>query len=246
MLNIVIPMAGRGSRFAVAGYTTPKPLIKINDKPMIQLVTENLTPSIKHRFIFIVLKEHLKKYDLNNLLNDIADDVEIVVIDDVTEGAACTVLKAVDYINNNDGLMIANSDQWIEYNIDKYLNASSSYDGFIMTMSADDPKWSFIRFNNKGKVLEVAEKRVISNEATVGIYNFAKGASFVKAANEMITKELKINNEYYVAPVYNQLIDNNANIGFHNIDGPHNQGMYGLGTPEDLKEFLNSGIVRKL
>ena len=237
MLNIVIPMAGRGSRFAVAGYTTPKPLIDVKGHCMIEWVVKNLTPSCEHRFIFLCLEEHIKRYKLKDFLEKIAPGCVVVSVNEVTEGAACTVLLAEKYINTDDGLMIANSDQFIDYNINDYLASQKTYDGLIMTMLASDNKWSFIKFNEEGYVTMVREKKVISNEATVGIYNFKKGSDFVKYAHRMIEQNLRVNGEFYVAPVYNLLINDGKKIVFQNIGGI-GCGMHGLGVPEDLEAFL--------
>lgn len=234
MLNIVIPMAGRGSRFADAGYKLPKPLIDVNGKAMIEVVTDNIRPSCPHKFIYICQKEHLEKYHLEKELKRMADDPVIITIDHVTEGAACTVLLAEKYIDNEDQMMIANSDQYVDTDIDDYLKQIKENDGLIMTMPADHPKWSYIRFDESGYVTEVREKEVISNEATVGIYNYRHGGDFVKYAKRMIEKNIRVNNEFYVAPVYNEMIEDGKRIVFHNVG----EKMHGLGTPEDLNTFL--------
>lgn len=241
MLNILIPMAGRGSRFLDKGYSDPKPLIKIFNRRMIEVVHENLSPSDSHRFIFICQKEHVEKYDLKKYLSSLSSDVEIVQIDGVTDGAACTALFAEDLINSDEPLMIANSDQFIDFKIDDYLVEASndSIDGLIMTMKANDPKWSYVQVDG-GFVNEVREKEVISNEATVGIYNFKHGSDFVRAAKQMIKDNARSNGEFYVAPVYNYLISEGATIGIYNI-GSEQDGMYGLGTPDDLEIFLSKG-----
>lgn len=241
MINIVIPMAGRGQRFLEANYQLPKPLILINGKPMIELVVHNLMPSREHRFIFIIRKEHQEKYGFAHYLKRISPDCQVVTVDRVTEGAACTVLMAEPYINNEDELMIANCDQWIDTNIDDYLLElhKRKAAGLIMTMKASDSKWSYVKCDGNGEVTEVAEKIVVSEEATVGIYNFANGNDFVKAAKVMIERNLRVNNEFYVAPVYNILIEKKAKIVTYNI-GKVMDGMYGLGTPEDLEQFLHT------
>ncbi len=246
MINIVIPMAGAGSRFSNAGYSNPKPLIELNGIPMIKLVVENLKPSLEHKFIFICQKEHVKKYNLKNFLKTCSPNCEIVEIDGLTEGAACTVLEARNLINNSDHLMIANSDQYIDINIDDYLSKSNNknLDGIIMTMKAYDSKWSFVGLKNN-RVTNVVEKEVISDEATVGIYNFNEGKHFVKAADEMINKNLKVNNEFYVAPVYNELIKDGKKYGIFNI-GSIGNGMYGLGVPDDLEYFLKTQICKRI
>jgi NDP-sugar pyrophosphorylase family protein len=247
MLNIVIPMAGAGSRFSTARYALPKPLIPVNGVPMIQAVINNLRPAQNHRFIFICQNEHIENYGLIDRLHEWSPGSIIIGIDGLTEGAACTVLKAKDYINSEDPLMIANSDQYIDANINDYLDRikSKNLAGLIMTMKASDPKWSFVGLNEGQIVVRVVEKEVISDEATVGIYNFSQGSDFVKAAELMIHKNLRVNNEFYVAPVYNELISNGYRIGIFNI-GKEADGMYGLGTPSDLDLFMTLPVHRKI
>ncbi|WP_455023205.1 glycosyltransferase family 2 protein [Oribacterium sinus] len=240
MLNIVVPMAGRGSRFSNAGYKMPKPLIDVHGHYMIEYVTKNLTPQIEHRFIYICQEEHLEKYQLEKYLRQIAPNCVVVTVDHITEGAACTVLLAEGYINSNDSLMIANSDQYIDTDINHYLRQMNNYDGLIMTMPANDPKWSFIKVDEKNLVSMVREKEVISNEATVGVYNYKHGKDFVKYAHLMIEKNIRVNNEFYVAPVYNEMIDAGMKITYFDVG----EKMYGLGTPEDLSEFLKTELSK--
>lgn len=245
-LNIVIPMAGAGSRFAAAGYRDPKPLIPVHGIPMIKWVIENLKPKIPHRFIFICQKSHIESYDLTSKLCTWAPGCEVIGLDGMTEGAACTVLTARNFIDNDAPLMIANSDQYIDAPIDDYLLQIrvQRLNGLIMTMTANDPKWSFVGLDNQGLVSTVVEKQVISDEATVGVYNFNRGSDFVLAADLMIAKGLRVNDEYYVAPAYNQLIKNGARIGIYNV-GSEAAGMYGLGTPADLQLFLDLDLSRQ-
>jgi len=239
MLNIVIPMAGKGSRFANAGFLDPKPLIPIHGIPMIRLVIANLKPACPHRFIFICQREHYAAYGLEKLLPQWTNDPQVVLLDGITEGAACTVLTARKFIDNDEPLMIANSDQYVATDIDGYLAdmALRSLDGLIMTMTANDPKWSFAATDAAGLVTRVVEKEAISADATVGIYNFTRGRDFVAAADRMIAADERVNGEFYVAPVYNLMIASGQRIGIHGI-GTDGHGMYGLGTPADLAEFL--------
>jgi dTDP-glucose pyrophosphorylase len=245
MLNIVIPMAGAGSRFAVAGYSDPKPLIPIHGIPMIRVVIENLRPTQAHQFIFICQRAHVQAYQLDVQLEAWAPGCKLVQLDGLTEGAACTVLAARQFIDNADGLMIANSDQYIDADIDAYLEKIKidALDGLIMTMKANDPKWSFVGLSPNGAVTRVVEKEVISDEATVGIYNFSRGRDFVRAAQAMISENLRVNGEFYVAPTYDQLIHEGLKIGIYNI-GSEGDGMYGLGIPADLEKFLALQISR--
>lgn len=239
-LTIVVPMAGRGSRFADVGYADPKPLIPVQGKPMIQRVIENLSPSTPNRFVFICQNAHIAAYDLRARLEAWAPGCVVVGLDGVTEGAACTVLTARDLIGEGP-LMIANSDQYVETPIDQYLSSlGDGDDGLIMTMTATDPKWSFVGFDDQGEVDRVIEKQVISSEATVGIYNFASGNVFKEAADRMIEKDLRVNGEFYVAPVYNEIIERGGRVVVHNV-GAEAAGMWGLGTPADLDQFLAEG-----
>ena len=242
MINIVVPMAGRGKRFADAGYTVPKPLIDIYGHPMIEYVVNNIKPNDEHRFIFICQKEHLDRFNLSEQLKNFSDDCVIIPIDYITEGAACTVLLAEKYIDNDDSLMIANSDQYVDFDINEYISAIGSYDGLIMTMPANHPKWSYIKYNDEGFVTMVREKEVISNEATVGIYNYKCGRDFVKYAHLMIDKNIRVNGEFYVAPVYNEMIEDDKKIVFHNVGS----SMYGLGVPEDLDYFKKQPISQMI
>jgi dTDP-glucose pyrophosphorylase len=239
MLNIVLPMAGHGSRFAKVGYVDPKPLIKMQGKTMTQVVVENLRPQQAHRFIFVCQQAHLDQFNLAAHLREIAPGCVIIPVSKVTEGAACTVLLAREHINNDDALMIANCDQYVDIGIDDYLAHMNggALDGLIMTMTADDPKWSFVRLNERNEITEVLEKQVVSNEATVGIYNFARGRDFVVAAESMIAQGKRVNNEFYVAPAYNEMIASGSQLAYFNI-GSERDGMYGLGIPEDLEYFM--------
>lgn len=247
MLNIVIPMAGAGSRFAAAGYTDPKPLIQLHGAPMIRLVIENLRPEQEHHFIFICQESHLQTYDLAAKLKRWAPGSEVIPLQGLTEGAACTVLCAKHLIDNDIELMISNSDQYIDIDINQYLNAmhARNLDAQIMTMTANDPKWSFVRISDHGYVSAVVEKVVISDEATTGIYNFKSGCDFVRAAETMIRQGLRVNGEFYVAPAYNQLIREGYKIGHYNV-GKEGDGMYGLGTPADLDKFAALDISKNL
>lgn len=248
-LNIVVPMAGRGSRFAEAGFALPKPLILVHGRaPMIRVVIENLRPRGPHRFIFLCLHEHIERFGLDERLREWAPGCRIVPVDRVTEGAACTVLLAREHINNNDSLMIANADQWVDADINEYLSVldTSGVDGLIMTMWADHPKWSYVRLDpeNPSVITEVVEKRVVSHEATVGVYNFRHGRDFVHAAERMIVKNLRVNGEFYVAPAYNEMIADGKKLAYHNV-GREYDGMYGMGIPSDLATFERCAASRK-
>lgn len=234
-LNVLIPMAGAGSRFAAAGYTFPKPLIEVRDKTMIQTVVDNL--NMEANYIFIVQKEHYEKYNLKSLLSAIKPGCKIVQVEDMTEGAACTTLLARELIDNDHPLIMANSDQFVEWNTNEVMYAfnADSIDGGILTFKANHPKWSYAKLDDNGFVSEVAEKNVISENATVGIYFWKKGSDYVKYADQMIAANDRTNNEFYVCPVFNYAIKDNKKIRIKQIER-----MWGIGTPEDLNYFLEN------
>lgn len=235
-MNIVIPMAGLGSRFVKAGYTTPKPFIDVLGKPMIVRVLENLAYK-NAQYILIAQKQHL---DSNHLLVEkIAKDfnVKFISVNKLTEGTACTLLYAKKYIDNDTPLLIANSDQIVDINIADFIknNKDRKLDGLILTFIDNDknPKWSFAKLNGE-LVSEVKEKEPISQYATAGIYLFTKGKIFVDNAIEMIIENDRVNNEFYTCPVYNYAIKNGAKIGIYNIQDSQ---MHALGTPKDLSHY---------
>jgi len=234
-LNIIIPMSGAGSRFLSAGYTFPKPLIDIKNKPMIQIVVENL--NIEAVYTYIVRKEHYEKYNLKYLLNIITPNCNIIQVDNLTEGAACSVLLSKKIIDNENPVLIANSDQFIEWNSSEFMYSmmAGNSDGGILTFEGTHPKWSYVLVDKDNFITEVQEKKVISNIANVGIYFFKKGNEFVKYAEQMIEKNIRTNNEFYIAPIYNEYIFDNKLIKNYKIEK-----MWGLGTPEDLQYFLNN------
>lgn len=234
-MTVLIPMAGAGSRFADAGYIFPKPLIEVRGKPMIQAVTENL--AINAKFVYIVQKSHYEKYNLQAVLNLISPGCKIIQTEGLTEGAACTTLLAKEFINNGDRLVIANSDQLVDWNANKtmYSLIESGVDGGILTFKSTHPKWSFAKLGDDGLVSEVAEKNPISDNATVGIYYWSKGSDYVKYAEQMIAKNVRVNNEFYVCPVFNQAIEDGKKIAIREV-----AGMHGIGTPQDLEYYLSN------
>lgn len=225
-MNIVIPMSGQGSRFVEAGYNIPKPFIPIKGKAMIEHVIDNIS-SDKDKVYLISRIDHMEYFRQTRLLDK--DNISIVLVDKPTEGAACTVLRAKTFIDNNEPLLLANSDQFIVYDKIGWNLSLEDCDASIMTFKSDHPKWSYVK-KLGDKVTEVAEKRVISELASVGIYYFKHGKTFVKYAKEMIDNNLRVNNEFYVCPVFNLIVDK------YNVNTFDVEAMYGLGTPEDLKQ----------
>lgn len=234
-LNVLIPMAGLGSRFKDAGYVFPKPLVEVDGKPMIQAVVESL--GVNATYTYIVQKEHYEKYNLSYLLNLITPNCNIVQVDGVTEGAAVTCLLAREYIDNDSPLIMANSDQIVEWNSRQFIYdlMTKNADGGIATFKSTHPKWSYAKIDQNGLVTEVAEKKPISDIATVGIYYWKHGSDFIKYAQQMIEKDIRTNNEFYVCPVFNEAIADNKRVFTSDI-----KKMWGVGTPEDLSYYLSN------
>lgn len=233
-VNILIPMAGNGSRFAAAGYLEPKPLINVNGVPMIEAVVDSL--NIDGNYIYVVQEEHYIKYNLETLLNRITPGCTILKINGTTEGAASTSLYAKKYIDMELPLIIANSDQIVFWNSKKFIDdmKTNQAAGSIAVFEASSPKWSYVKPGDGNRVNEVAEKKVISNLASVGIYAWLSGGDYVKYAEQMVDSGIKTNNEYYICPVYNEAILDGKKITYSPVGK-----MYGVGTPEDLEVYLD-------
>jgi beta-phosphoglucomutase-like phosphatase (HAD superfamily)/dTDP-glucose pyrophosphorylase len=243
--QVVIPMAGNGQRFRNEGYTLPKPFIPVGGKPMIEWVIENMIPNIhcKIHFIFIVRDDHKQFMCFDTIFEGIEKykmgDVtyELIFTNGVTEGAACSVLLAESQLILDKPLILANSDQYVEWNSDSFYNCllNKEYDGQILTFyqpNEKDSKWSYAKVYDETYVEKVAEKVWISPNATVGIYGWSRAGDFVRYAKDMIAKNMRVNNEFYVCPVYNEAIEDDKKIRIKLC-----KGMWGLGVPSDLDIF---------
>jgi dTDP-glucose pyrophosphorylase len=231
-MNIIIPMAGEGKRLAHLGY---KPLIQIKGKPMIQWAVESL--GITGDYIFIIKKEFLN--DLEPVLNKIVPDCLIIGLDETTQGPAETVLKAKEFINTDEPLITANCDQYIEWNSGDFLKRAGGYDGCILTYGSSETNGSYCILKDRF-VTKTAEKEVISDIATVGIYYFGKGRDCVTAIESMIKKNIRANNEFYMAPVYNELITKGKKIVTYYLPEVETgiRQVWRIGVPEELDAFL--------
>jgi len=239
-LNVVIPAAGQGSRFAKAGFPDPKPFIPVEGRMMIDLVIENMAVKGAKNHT-LLRKEHVVGRDaaISSLK---ARGVTIHPVEELTEGTACTLLLAREAIDNEDALLVANSDQYVNFDVEDFVAdcIRRDLDGSILVFRdpTTDPKWSFAKLDANGLVTEVAEKRPISDLATVGVYLFRRGDEFVASAIDMIVRNDRVNNEFYTCPVYNYMIAKGARIGVYEVP---QSAMHGLGTPEDLAAYLARG-----
>lgn len=242
-MNVVIPMAGLGSRFSEAGYDLPKPFIDVNGQPMIARVLENLYyPGA--RYTLLSRREHLENH--NDIVSELKKEfsVEFRSISSVTEGTAATLLFARDIFANEEPLLIANCDQIVDGGIVDMIDScrDQNLDGSIMVFEDEkrDPKWSFVKLDDHGLVTEAKEKQPISSLATVGIYLFSRGVDFREAAIEMIIRNERTNNEFYTCPTYNYLIEHGRRIAIYKIE---QAAMHGIGTPEDLDDYRAISIA---
>lgn len=237
MLQVVIPLAGKAARFQERGHTFPKPLIEIGNRSMIELVLGNLAPPTPVEYTFICRKEHLSQFYLGDMLRLLAPGCKVIALENETGGALCSVLLAVDQLRLDEEVLIANGDQFITTGMEPFYNAcrQPGTDGCILTFTATHPRWSFARTDETGKVLAVAEKRPISKQATAGLYYFRRGRDLIEASERMILKGLTTSGQFFVCPVYNELILAGKDIRTHHLpDGT----MHSLGTPEDLEVFM--------
>lgn len=229
-MNILIPMAGKGTRFKNSGFKVPKPMIPIMNRPMIEWALDSIKMiKIPHKIIFLALKE-----DLSFGLRTILEGRGIIIeVPEVTEGAVNTTLMASDYINNNDPILILNCDQYLDWNINHFLKSLNNNDGIITVFESSNPHHSYIKYTGS-KIIKIEEKKVISNLAVGGIYFFKHGSQYIKAANSQIRKNNRVKGEFYISPVFDELLNMNKTLTYFKLN---NSEIHMLGTPEEVEIF---------
>lgn len=232
-MQIVIPAAGRGRRFLEIGCLKPKPLIKVLGKPLIKWSTEGLKGTDQARFIFLVLQEHVDNYQIDQELKKIYGHCEVIPVAGLTEGAACTVLLAKDKLDLEEEMLIVNCDNMFLIDIGRAKKELAKNDkAMIFYFASNYERWSYVKTDSSGYARKVAEKEVISDKATVGCYYFVKARYFTEPAEFMIRNNMRIKNEFYVAPVYNILINRGHRVRTFPCDF-----HFSLGTPEEVENF---------
>jgi NDP-sugar pyrophosphorylase family protein len=238
-LNIVVPMAGRGKRFLDQGYKTPKPLLEVGGKTMIEWVVKSvMIPGAQ--LTFIIRKDHDEEYKLGTILKEKFPGCNLILLDRVTEGAICTVLLAQKYINNDTPMIIKDCDQILDWSPEHFWRfvKGNKVDGAIVTVVTQHPGYSFCKLDSDNlTVIETAEKRVISNIGNAGLYYFSKGSDLVTYAALMIAKNIRTNNEFYVSPVYNEFIEDGKKIIHYPI-----ARVFGLNTPEEFEAEKDAAV----
>lgn len=236
MMNVLIPMAGRSQYFSETEFPFPKPLIEIGSRTIIEHVVENLaTAHDDVNFIFVVSGDDCRQYHLDSTLNIITDGrCEIIRLDKETRGSACSALMAVDAIANDTPLLISNSDQIFEDRVADLIADFHTVDAGIVSFDSVHPRWSYIRLDEDGRVVETAEKRPLSRHAIAGLYYFRRGQDFVEAAMQMIHKDENINGNYFISPALNQMILAGKVIRMRKVDNERYHTFY---TPQKIKEY---------
>lgn len=236
MINILIPLAGKNQFFPEAEYPFPKPLIEFNGKTMIEHIIENFATIQKEKqFIFIVNSEDCKKYHLDNVLNLLTNyTCKIIKLDNETKGAACSAMMAVEYIENNNPLIISNADQLFDINLQDVISTFKDSDAGVITFESIHPRWSYVRLSKENIVTETAEKRPISKNAITGFYYFKTGKDFMSSSSKMIKKDASINGLYYVSPSLNEMVLENKLITTYSIENSKYHTFY---TPQKIKEY---------
>lgn len=217
-MNIVILMAGAGKDFEAQGHSYPKYLLEIQNKPIIQRVIDSLK-NLGNNIICIIRKEDQEKYFLGDMMKILCPEVKIIMVENVTKGAVCTALFAIEDINNDEELLVINGDQLIKSNIYSAIAdfRNRDLDGGILTFKSVHPRWSFVALDKNDFVIETSEKRPISNNATAGCYYYKKGNEFIKSCFSVIEKDANTNGTYYISSTYNELILDQKKVGIYEI-----------------------------
>jgi len=236
MMNILVPMAGKSQFFSDSDFPFPLPLLEIGGRTIIELVLENLaTASSEINFIFVLNQEDCRRFYLDRTLDIITGGrCHIVKLEGETRGSACSALMAIDFINNNTPLLIANSDQLIDLPLATVLSPLLQADAGVVTFESVHPRWSYVKLDDDGWVVETAEKRPLSKDAIAGLYFFRHGQYFVEAAMQMIRKDESVNGCFFVAPALNQLVLQGRRIAISKIANDKYHTFY---MPQKIADY---------
>ena len=230
--NLLIPMVGRGQRFKDEGFTLPKQLIEVGHKQMIDW-SMSCIKTDECNLIFIIRRDTVYSHQMDEVLRQkFGDDINIVIVDRDTEGTVSSCLYAEDYIDNDIPLSITTLDMYFEPHFDP-AQVREDVDGSVVTFYANNPAYSYSEVGKDGYVKRTAEKEVISNHSHAGLYHFARGSDFVRLGREMVRRNIRVKNEFYIAPLYNLFIEEGMKINVHPIDN-----LWSMGTPSERRHFL--------
>lgn len=237
-MNILVLMAGDSKRFEDAGYLYPKNLIEIAGLPLVERVIAQLEPlrSRGARLIAIVQEAESKQFHTVDVVRLLVPDATVVTVPQLDSGAACTALLAIDEIEADGPLLVFNGDQVLTEGLVEALDdfVARDLDGGVVVFPSVHPRWSYVRTAEDGLVIEASEKRPISRRATAGTYYFKRGADFLRGAMRMIEKDAHVQGRYFVCPVYNELILEQARIGVYEIPA---SAYFSLATPQGVQQY---------
>lgn len=235
-MNILILLAGDSKPFEEAGYTYPKYLIEVAGRPLFQHVVESIGVRQQDKLVFIVRREEAERFHFKDSIRLLVPNSEVIIAEGQTQGAACTALLATEIIQSNESLLIVNGDQIVDKPLEDILQdfETQEIDGGIVIFDSVHPRWSYVKTNSDGFVIEAAEKRPISRNATAGLYYFRRGHEFVDAAMDMIRKDAQTGGAFYVCPVYNQMLLRQAKIRTYTIQ---REQYFSLANPQGLQAY---------
>ncbi|MDA9729465.1 glycosyltransferase family 2 protein [SAR86 cluster bacterium] len=240
-MNIVFLLAGSSQSFYEEGYKYPKPMIEINGEMIISKVINNIKPifSRANKIIFMILEEDDNKFHITNIIKLLVPDAKVIKVKNETSGAACTALLAIEDISNKEQLLITSGDHLIDHDLEKVIDyfSDSNCDGGTITFNSIHPRFSYVKISNNNKILETSEKIPISNNATAGFYFYSHGEDFVENAKKMILKGSEVNGNYYVCPVFNEMILSGKEITSYEINS---ENYHSLMSVELLENYKNS------
>lgn len=243
-MNVVIPMAGSDESFRKHGFPYAKPVIEIRGKPLIEHAFNCLSGIPNARFVFVVRKDDALRFHLRDVLRLLDPDAAVVLAEGATAGSACTTLLAVDFIAKDEELLIANGDQVLDFDVNRAIESmrERELDAGTVVFDSVHPRWSYVKINDEGLVIEAAEKRPVSRNATAGFYYFKQGQLFVSAAFNMIRKGANLNGTYFVCPAFNELVLAGKRIGVVPIERDQ---YISLATPQAIEEYEKLLAVKK-
>lgn len=240
-LHIIMPMAGEGSRFRKEGWTTPKPLIKLNGEPLFKHAISSVTSEgINLKYSFIVRREHIDKYKIDEGIKAFQPDANIFSVKETTRGAVETCLVAEAAIADDDAVIVMDCDlefrsmEFIEI-IKEILSLPMEHadGGALVSFESSDARYSYAAIGPDGLVTRTAEKEVISNHALCGAYFFSTGKRFKQIAHQLLSEPEFRKPEYYVSLLYNYLLAAGERVRLARMEE-----YYSYGTPEELKRYM--------
>jgi dTDP-glucose pyrophosphorylase len=235
MINILIPLAGNNKFEHDSEYIYPKPLLEIRGKTILEHVIDNFAEIEKEKhYIFVLTSQDCKQYNLDSTIRLLVKNCEIIKLDNITEGTLCTALMAIDCINNSTPLIISNADQIFQESLADLIVHFENYDAGVPVFESVHPRWSYVRVNKNNEIIQTAEKKPISKNAIAGLFYFKHGKEFIESAMDVIKKDTRREDKFYISSTLNEMVLKNKKILAHKID---KNKYYSFYTPQKIKDF---------